>query len=86
MVCPRPTSSAKKIFDSSLDLYETLFGYGEKPRKYLETELINGFSEIAVNYDAETLQVSAFCIFYRRTLGELFIDYLGVAPTSRGGG
>jgi ribosomal protein S18 acetylase RimI-like enzyme len=76
----------KKILGSSLDLYEKLFGYGEKPRKYLEMELRDGVSEIAVIYDSETLQVSAFCVFYRRTLSELFIDYLGVSPTSQGGG
>lgn len=76
----------KKIMTSSLDLYERLFGYGEKPRRYLEMELRDGVSEIAVLYDTETLHVSAFCIFYRRTLSELFIDYLGVSPEAQGGG
>lgn len=76
----------QKILASSLDLYEKLFGYGEKPRRYLEMELRDGVSEIAVLYDTESLRVFAFCIFYRRTLSELFIDYLGVSPETQGGG
>lgn len=76
----------RKITTSSLDLYERLFGYGEKPRRYLEMELRDGVSEIAILHDMDTLQVFAFCVFYRRTLPELFIDYLGVSPASQGGG
>ena len=76
----------KKILSSSLDLYESLFGCGEKPRRCLEMELRDGVSELAVLYDVETFEVHAFCIFYRRTLNELFIDYLGVSQKLQGGG
>lgn len=75
-----------RIMRGSLDLYERLFGYGEKPRRYIEMELRDGVSEIAILYDLQTLGVTAFCIFYRRTLTELFIDYLGVSPDAQGRG
>lgn len=83
---PPPDEIRNQILKSSLDLYETLFGYGEKPRRYLEMELRDGVSEIAIMYDVDTLRVFAFSIFYRRTRSEMFIDYLGVSPESQGGG